>query len=327
MQQGQQDIPQTAVSLSASVKFSGLTSMRFLAALAVIAHHTVGFKPGYGGVSLFFVLSGFVLAHSYAHRVETAAQRVFFWKGRIKRIWPAHIVTMAFAIPLGVPTLGVLIANALLLQGWTPDSAVYFSLNAVSWSLCAEAFFYFCFPFIARIKTALVIAILCAVTAGALYATLQGFDPKLSHALFYINPVFRIPEFMAGIVLARITLREVKDRYLLIAWALTFAIVWIYPEQPLTLALAFLPASALTIIGLAHRSSGWAVQNTLVELGEASFLLYMVAQLCQRYAIGLLGEGLTANLVSIPIALAISYAVHFRKEIISRYRLSMAQKT
>jgi len=41
----------------------------------------------------------------------------------------------------------------------------------------------------------------------------------------------------------------------------------------------------------------------------------------------LLGEGLTANLVSIPIALAISYAVHFREEIISRYRLSMAQKT
>ena len=58
-----------------------LTSLRFLAALYVLLYHYTGIpgsvfegqvaRLGYTGVSFFFVLSGFILAHNY-HQVNFA---------------------------------------------------------------------------------------------------------------------------------------------------------------------------------------------------------------------------------------------------------------
>ncbi len=73
------------------VYFSALTSMRGVAALGVVLFHSLAILPqvaqqvpasfgmrGYLWVDFFFVLSGFVLAHSNGKRFEGSLTRVAY---------------------------------------------------------------------------------------------------------------------------------------------------------------------------------------------------------------------------------------------------------
>ena len=73
------------------MKIDQLTGMRFVAAMAVFLSHLGAnpdasmlgriFAEGYVGVSFFFVLSGFVLSHSYAEKLrqgEIGKKPIFF---------------------------------------------------------------------------------------------------------------------------------------------------------------------------------------------------------------------------------------------------------
>jgi peptidoglycan/LPS O-acetylase OafA/YrhL len=87
--------------------------MRFIAALMVFAFHvslegvfadkpvgdgyyTAVNKFGFAGVSFFFILSGFVLTWS-ARETDTARR---FWRRRLVKIYPNHVVTWAAAAVL-----------------------------------------------------------------------------------------------------------------------------------------------------------------------------------------------------------------------------------
>jgi len=149
-----------------------LTSLRFLAAVHVVAFHLqaidVAFASGpfadfvsigYIGVHFFFVLSGFIMVYNYAGR-PVAKPR--FWRARFARVYPAYafsllITAPIFAIAITKPefaffrfaadhTLITCLAVVGLLQAWIPDAAL--SWNPVSWSLSVEAFFYLLFPFL-----------------------------------------------------------------------------------------------------------------------------------------------------------------------------------
>ena len=84
-----------------------LTGLRIVAAVWVVLHHFEGvvtqafgeyLRPlhplmatGWLGVDLFFLLSGFVLTHSYLHRMGATfslrGSACFLW-ARIARVWP-----------------------------------------------------------------------------------------------------------------------------------------------------------------------------------------------------------------------------------------------
>ena len=146
-----------------------LTSLRFFAAFAVVAHHGVGlwnfelspFLQQFAaiGVSFFFVLSGFILVWNYSNL--NSSERIGFYFKRFLRIYPTHwLITALFAISswafvsgFAVASLGkwwllVLLANLCLLQSWIPIPAYYFSYNGPSWSVSCEIFFYLMFPFL-----------------------------------------------------------------------------------------------------------------------------------------------------------------------------------
>lgn len=135
-----------------------LTSLRAAAALWVFFYH-VGHdtlwlpvrhvvRTGYVGVALFFVLSGFVLMWA----TPGGRSAPDFWIRRAAKVYPAHLITAAIALALPVlafsPTLRSAIANILLIQAWWPQWNITFSLNAVSWSLSCEVFFYLLSPFL-----------------------------------------------------------------------------------------------------------------------------------------------------------------------------------
>ena len=102
-------------------EFRGLTGLRIVAALWVVAFHFhftalpgvarvdrwLGplLSQGALGVDLFFVLSGFVIAHTYLDRLgprPRARMAVRFLWARISRMWPAYVVVFhVFGLWLG----------------------------------------------------------------------------------------------------------------------------------------------------------------------------------------------------------------------------------
>jgi peptidoglycan/LPS O-acetylase OafA/YrhL len=152
----------------------GLTSLRFFAALHVVAFHAtddlagpLGRHPwlknvvgaGPCAVSFFFVLSGFILAYTYLGPPEERRLRPrSFWAARVARIYPVYLLGLLVAAPLVVlvfaltgGTLGLFLAAAAavltLTQAWLPQLAL--AWNSPGWSLSDEAFFYLAFPLLA----------------------------------------------------------------------------------------------------------------------------------------------------------------------------------
>ncbi len=135
-----------------------LTGLRFPAALMVVCFHfgawllqAIGSPAlsrlvgtGYSGVTLFFVLSGFILAYTYrgADGAMTASARTF-WRARFARVYPVYALGLVAAVTLGLPVTlaagadpGLFVATILLsagfLQNWVSGMAL--SGNAPGWS-------------------------------------------------------------------------------------------------------------------------------------------------------------------------------------------------
>lgn len=83
-----------------------LTSLRFVAAFMIIVHHAPGLlkwdwpkifpATSFHGVSFFFVLSGFILAHVYSTKRMPAYGS--FIRARFARLWPVHAAAIVFLV-------------------------------------------------------------------------------------------------------------------------------------------------------------------------------------------------------------------------------------
>lgn len=212
-------------------KLDALTSLRFFAAAMIVVHHG---KSTFGsihffdvfpldqGVSFFFVLSGFILAYNYPVLMNETDVLTFL-KARIARIWPAHIAAIAL-IPILTAHLNTggdsisstaftTVANLFLFQSLIPIRQIFFSFNAVAWSISTEMFFYFAFPLLIaksffdwRFKlgflAAVVVLHIWFVAAWQIpYAYESGALKSASvDGLIYINPAVRVFEFFSGIL-------------------------------------------------------------------------------------------------------------------------------
>jgi len=127
---------------------------------------------GWAFVDLFFVLSGFVFAHTYLAGWQlrpgmTARQ---FWLARIARLWPLHLVMLAFTVLLlrSEPSTNPanVLLSALMLQVLVDNPTEV--LNGPAWSLSVEMFAYGLFLLAALTRPALFKAVaLAAIVWGA----------------------------------------------------------------------------------------------------------------------------------------------------------------
>ena len=297
-----------------------LTALRFFAALAVLASHlwilaetpnllqplAKGlFAEGFAGVSFFFMLSGYILSHSYGAKLASGAiSRRAYLALRVARVAPLHWLTgVPFAVALlvtgGVATLPVSAVNLAMLQSWVPLEHWYFSLNEPSWSLSDELFFYGCFAWLAcwpvrRIAVlaggllGLAVAVAAVRTGMGMGAIHRGEGMTLTHWLTYINPLSRLLDFAVGMLVYRLprvaisrgvaTGLEVAALGLLVGALAAFPALGV--AEAWRMQLAYLAPIALLIwsfgLGAGAISRGLAGSALLVLLGDASFALYLV---------------------------------------------------
>jgi len=292
------------------MKIDQLTGLRFVAAMAVFLSH-LGVDPdtsmlgrifaeGYVGVSFFFVLSGFVLSHSYAERLRHGEiRRRTYVLLRFSRLAPLHVLTalpfILMTFPEGWKHVAVGLLNLAFLQSWIPHSSVYFSLNAPSWSLSNEMFFYSAFLFLAflpfkrLIHFFALLACLVTLTAAVVHFTVPSLDlfgsRSMSHWLFYIFPGFRLLEFVAGMLIFEIWSRGFRMPSLAFPLAIALLIAamsfgYAVPEE-FRYSLFYLPFvcillfSSLNIEGVMRNL---LCSRSMVFLGNASFAFYLVHQ-------------------------------------------------
>jgi peptidoglycan/LPS O-acetylase OafA/YrhL len=288
----------------------GLTSIRFFAAIWVVFHHLrFDWKPpelldrffdaGYSGVTLFFILSGFILSYNYLPRQFTLRD---FWSARIARILPIYFFALLVSFPFsagfsqmnGKPFFPGALPALFLVQAWIPKSAL--TWNWPGWSLSVEAFFYLLFPFLlrpfarlAQRRAALVLATtwLLSLIPSTLYALAlpEGPVDTLSRSVgltvIKFNPIIRLPEFLIGIALGVLYLngtRIPRPRFVVAGCVLALVFIvlspWPIPYPALHNGL-LAPIYGLMILALA--SDPKMLANPILELlGESSYSLYLL---------------------------------------------------
>ena len=209
-----------------------LTGLRFVAASAVLLYHFgAGYlhrngaphpivtllENGFLGVSLFFILSGFILTHTYR---EAAINGRFFGVyalARFARIYPVYLLSLIIALPL--PLNPVLTAKKavlvlLMIQSWTlPKSILGFSWVWQAWTLSIEAFFYLCFPLLlvlfrnmhTRLLVTLAAGLAAAMVAFHLPIVMSGVSPATEWMAMTPLPVLRLAEFSYGAILCELS--------------------------------------------------------------------------------------------------------------------------
>jgi peptidoglycan/LPS O-acetylase OafA/YrhL len=160
-------------------------------------------------VDMFFILSGFIMVHVYASNGSQMTWQDYFsfmWH-RFARIYPLHLLTMAFILLMAlaiftIRSLGIadipmpdifdgapakaILTNVLLIQSWgTHDD---FTMNTVAWSISIEWAMYLLFPILvlgyARLSPLVILGVTSAVYLLIYYVLTQGtLDVHLRYGL------------------------------------------------------------------------------------------------------------------------------------------------
>jgi peptidoglycan/LPS O-acetylase OafA/YrhL len=304
-----------------------LTSLRFISAFWVFLFHINSrwslylpvpidniIAQGPLGMSIFFILSGFILTYTYFDKEPIRNYRSFLIK-RFARIYPVYllisIVTLPFLVIPQASTdllgaiyhlltyLLVIILNVFLVQAWFPSIFNYW-IDGGTWSLSVECFFYILFPYmlsilkplsIDRLKILLIVLSAISLIPGLVF--ISSLTPKVLFATVYALPIYRLPEFTIGIITAIIFIANrdspnasyLPDRSKLILLAiglLTYLSVFAKAFPPIYVIHNFIaiPAISAIVYYCASISTGYIYRiladRTFILLGKISYSFYLV---------------------------------------------------
>lgn len=286
-----------------------LTGLRFIAAFWLLLYFFWGrldiggrdqfalIEKGGMGVDLFFILSGFILAHVYGPQVEnkTFHWRSFLW-ARLARVYPLHIacflvmvglwfVAKATGAEIDVRAFDVsqIPAHLLLVQAWgTVQSDGW---NFPAWSISAEWFAYLTFPltfaFAALFRKAPLAGLAIAV---GIFWILVAFAHQ--NGMVLVNMTWQggalriVPSFIMGIALWMLG-RQIMLSQRVASAGVYASVLWVivssvsgFPSEliwPGLAGLVFFLAETSK-----HEGHAFCASKRWVYFGEISFAAYMV---------------------------------------------------
>ena len=197
--------PSLPAPVHAGGRLYGLDSLRAIAVLVVVLHHTWGnavpdiLQPihayGWMGVDLFFVLSGYLIGFQLLRQYGAGRtpSAVDFYVRRGFRILPAYLLVLAIYSsapslreqPEMVPLWRFLSFTMNL--GFDRSEGAAFSH---AWSLCVEEHFYLLFPLVCILLMRRPSIKGAAITAGCL--VVAGAVIRLFSWIWLVGPVVRL---------------------------------------------------------------------------------------------------------------------------------------
>jgi peptidoglycan/LPS O-acetylase OafA/YrhL len=344
------DTSAPVVAVARRQRLAGLEGVRGLAALYVVVFHIfLRSFPGYPvdhapfwaawfiygrfAVVVFIVLSGFSLGLSPARHGWRLDATSRFARRRARRILPAYWAALAFSLAVawlitpqpgqGVPNLGSVLANGLLVQNFAPEHLP----NAAFWSMAVEAQLYLAFPLLLLMvrrwgASAMVATVtLVVATIGVVGPHVSRLDTFLIHSPPELAALFALGVLTAGIVGASTARTSWPWPWLALAAAApVVATIWWQGtvwtlDHLLWMDLAVGPAIACLLAGLATGRPAPLVRlldtRPIRSLGLSSYSLYLihapiVVVVYEKVVAGRVAPGVPAFLVSLVLALPLS---------------------
>lgn len=266
--------------------FEPLNGLRGIAALCVVIFHASAIMGrqlaprGYLAVDLFFVLSGFVIAHAYERRFTRGLGAIqFFWR-RVKRFYPLYFTGLV----LGTSVMAMDILNPPGPMSWREYGAAVlagamflplpmrdlYPLNVPSWSLLCELAINLIYRLMWRSSLAL------AILAGASWLLLLG--RPIDHADLLTGMLRAAFSFAIGALLYRHRLPLPKVPGWLVIAALAAVLMTPFPDL-----LAITVVFPIGIALLAHCEDAPGFKT----LGQLSFPLYAIHWPIIQFGLGL----------------------------------------
>ena len=204
----------------ASIEF-----FRIVAFAAMFMHH-LSYPGNLGpiGVSLFFVVSGLVVAYNYSTKFNILSKNELmnFYYSRLARIYPIYLITFVISLPVtyltGFKSSSVdAMVNLLMMQAWYPNGMQTFSFNSVAWFVSTIWFFTLATPFLLYIinklrisqstvrlaMTALFLFVLSVVIAIQFTGKMEAYS--FGWWFIYASPYFRIFDyFVPNVMVPRV---------------------------------------------------------------------------------------------------------------------------
>lgn len=267
---------------------------------------------GYLGVSIFIMLSGYLLVINHYDKPIKPLKELLPYK--ILKFYPLHFLTLMAASVFSIygiikginylpKELFKFILNALLLQTWIPKEEFNLGFNSVSWYLSLTFFLIIISPFILKkLKdiskfNLFLIAALAYIIELMILLTFHNKDKEIASWIIYFFPITRSIDFFLGGITALIVKKYEKFSLvniynilliLSVCICVLFLILALITPKNYFYYVSAWTFPSMIIVGTAavncsHLTKIVFENKIIVFVGNISFEIFLIHQLVIRY--------------------------------------------
>lgn len=328
-------------------RLDSLQALRAIAFLSILTYHCGLMPAGPWAVTVFFVLSGFVMYYSSGRKERypnTLSADVKFAVHHVSKLYPLHIIIMLVVIIRESIKRGWfsqawlrIAADALLLTSWFPPQLGLTSHSGVAWYLSTALFLYACFGMIYRLLGRATPQKACGLMIGTyaaqvLFLCLLLCFTELTEKTIcwasYEFPLFRLGDFFIGCCLGKVfiekeecarpcipaTVKETLCVVLIIGTMLIYVLKkGVLSIEPVRRSVLLLPSAAVTVYLFAEHKGKLTKLLTrppliwLASISGYGFLIHQEAIYQSKYFI--FGPGAWGPSSQKVVILLVSFAV------------------